>query len=268
MEIEKVVKDLNRLNTAMKKLASTKAVSDFERVEQLKKALTESRTLAMHELAAHLEQLLEQTDSRIKKSLEERRESLLQASRTAEIQCKRFGDFDRIDIFKVTYKGKKIRLEVGSETVNEFQESDGSMILARIQEERRKLQNVPFFRERFFQILQYSCLLAQREKKDWDGWVPVRLLYSYVAILRHLDSEAFMKDPAPKRSVAYSSAQFVFDLARFGRTGWTCGDHALRTQTPNMTTVSAKKAVTLPDLDVVDKLGPQFAVMKIRKLDQ
>lgn len=65
----------------------------------------------------------------------------------------------------------------------------------------------------------------------------------------------------------YSSAQFVFDLARYGRSSWACGEYVLRTQTPNMNTVAAKKAVTLPDLDTVDKLGPQFAVLKVKILN-
>jgi len=264
MDIGKAVKDINRLSLAMKKLVSTKPVSDFERVEQLKKALNEARSLSMQELATYLEQMLEETQGRINRSLEERREMLLMASKNADNKCKRFGDYDRVDIFKVSYKGKKIRLELGSEPVCEFEESDGSKILARIQDERRKLEESPFSRERFFQVLQYACSVAQRERKDTDGWVPIRLLHAYVALLRNLDSDSFLKDPSPKRAAPYSTAQFVFDLARFGRTGWALGDYKLRTQTPNMNTVAAKKALTLPDLDAVDKLGPQFAVLKVK----
>jgi hypothetical protein len=265
MDISKVAKDINRLNLAVKKLVSTKAVSDFERVEQLKKAVNEARNVSINELSKHLEQILEETQARINTSLQERRETLLMASKKAGLQYKRFGDYDRIDIFKVSYKGKKIRLEVGSEPVCEFEESDGAKILCRIQEERKKLDGSPFSRERFFQILQYGCSLAQREEKALDGWVPVRLLHAYVALLRHLNSDSFLKDPSPKKCETYSSAQFVFDLARFGQTGWVCGDYELRSQTPNMNTVAAKKAVTLPDLVTVDKLGPQFAVLKVKR---
>ncbi|MGB9616796.1 MAG: hypothetical protein ACPL7J_05690 [Desulfomonilaceae bacterium] len=267
MDISKVVKDINRLNLAMKKLVSPKTVSDFEKVEQLKKALQEVRNVSIEELSSYLEQTLQQTQEVINRSLEERRETLLLSAREENLQCKRFGDYDRVDIFKVSYKGKKVRLEVGSESVCDFEESDGAKVLARIQEERRKLEESPFSRERFFQILQYAWLVAQREKKDTDGWAPVRLLHAYVAMLRNLDSDKFLKDPSPKKAQPYSTAQFVFDLARFGRHGWTCGEYVLRSQTPNMNTVAAKKALTLPDLEAVDRLGPQLAVLKIKKAE-
>ncbi len=268
MEIVNVVKDIKRLNLAISKLVSKKPVTDFERVEQLKKALVEAQHLSMQELSVYLQQILEETQGRINKSLEERRETLLMGAKSAGIPCKRFGEYDRVDIFKVSYKGKKIRLELGSEPVCEFQESDGAKILDRIMVERKKLDGEPFSRERFFQIVQYGCLLAQREQKASDGWVPVRLLHAYVALLRQLNNDKFLKDPSPKKCETYSSAQFVFDLARFGKTGWACGEYILKAQTPNMSTVAAKKAVTLPDLDVVDKLGPQFALLKVKKAEQ
>lgn len=267
MDIEKVARGLNRLNILMKKVLSAKPATDFEKMEQLKKALNEAGHLGLRELSGHLDELLSETQARISSSLEERREVLLKCSRKENLQCKRFVDYDRVDIFKVSYKGKKIGLEVGSEPVCEFEESDGSKILSRLQDERRKLDESPFTRQRFFQILKYACSIAQQEKRDTDGWVPIRLIHAYVALLRNLDSDSFIVDPLPKRLEQYPTAQFVFDLARFGQNGWACGDYILRTQTPNMSTVAAKKAFILPDLEVVDKAGPQFAILKVKKLD-
>jgi hypothetical protein len=267
MEIDKVAKDINRLNLTTKKLASTKPIGDFARLELLKKALSQSQAIAFHELSNQLSALLDDTQKRIDNSLEQRREVLLKESRDAGLNSKRFGEYDRIDVFKVSYKGKKVSLEIGSEPVAEFEESDGSMACLRIQEERRKLEESSFKRERFFQLLRYSYFLSQQEQKVADQWAPIRTIYTCLTLVRNLDSESFVKTPLSKRFIPYTSAQFVFDLARFGRSGWTCGNHILRSQTPNMSTVAAKKTMTLPDLDSPDKLGAQIAVIKIVKSD-
>lgn len=268
MEIEKEIKSLSRLVSAIKKLLSAKNVADYERANHLQSVKDLIESLRIQELTAYLEQELEQIQSKIEKSLKERREALLLASRNSGIHCKRYGDFDRVDVFKVIYRGRKIRLELGSEFLIEFQESDGLKVLERIQQEKEKLENSDFSRERFFALLQYSASLAQKENKVLDGWVPINLIYFYVAILRHLDDESFLKNTAPKEFMPYSKAQFVFDLARFGRKEWTCGPYLLRTQTPNMATISAKKSITLPNLDSVEHLGNQLAVIKIIKMEQ
>ncbi len=267
MEMDKFAKDLNKLNLQIKKLGSTKVFNDYEKVEILKKAAGASDIISFSELSSQLDKLIQETQARIDTSLEQRRETLLVESRKAGFLAKRFGDYDRIDIFRVTYRGKKVRLEVGSELLEEFVESDGLKVLEKIQEERTKLHTSPFKRERFFRLLQYSCFLAQREIGGSDQWVPVRMAYAYLTLLRNLDSESFVKAPTQKKFIAYSTAQFVFDLARFGSTSWSCENYVVRSQTPNMSTVAAKKAVTLPDLANPDKLGPQLAVLKIVKSD-
>jgi len=71
--------------------------------------------------------------------------------------------------------------------------------------------------------------------------------------------------PSTRSFRGYSSAQFVFDLARFGRKDWSSGDETLRGQTPNMNTAAAGKSLTLPNLDELDKLGHQFALVRIEK---
>lgn len=120
MDIAKLVKDINRLNVAVKKLVSTKTVSDFEKAEQMKKALNEARNVSMQQLSTYLEHVLEETQDRIRKSLEERREMLLITAKNAQIPHKRFGDYDRVDIFKVSYKEKKY---VSMLVVNQFANS-------------------------------------------------------------------------------------------------------------------------------------------------
>lgn len=267
MEMDKIAKDINRLNLLINKLSSGKALGVYDKIDILNKALTESQSLSFSELSGQLEQLLNATQNHIDQLIEQRREMILAESKKAGISAKRFQDYDRIDIFKVSYKGKKVRLEIGSELVEEFDEADGTKVLQKIQEERIKLDSAPFKRERFFQLIQYSCFLAQREAGTGDQWVPIRTVYAYLTLLRNLDSDSFIKNPSLGKYTPYSTAQFVFDLARFGRSNWICENYALKTQTPNMSTVAAKKAVTLPDLQNPDKLGAQFAVLKIVKSD-
>lgn len=267
MEMDTFAKDLNRLNLTIKKLGTAKVLSDYDKIVILQKAHDQAQAVSFGELSSEVAKLIEETQARIDAALEKRRETLLTEARNSGLVAKRFGDYDRIDVFKVSYKGKKIRLEVGSELVEEFVESDGSKALQRIQNERGKLDETPFKRERFFKLLHYSCFLSQRELGAADQWVPVRTVYAYLTLLRNLDSASFVKAPSQKNFSPYSTAQFVFDLARFGQSGWTCENYVVRSQTPNMSTVAAKKAVTLPDLISPDKLGPQLAVLKIVKSD-
>lgn len=267
MEIDNLAKNLNRLNLLVKKFATSKVLTSYDKVDLLKKALNESELLFFTELSDELGVLIESEQANIDKSLGQRRETLLTESRNAGLVSKRFGDFDRIDIFKVSYKGKKVRLEIGSEPVAEFDESDGARVLERIQDQRTKLEGSPFNRERFFRLLQYSCFLGQQEIKSGDQWVPIRMVFAFLTLLRNLDSPNFIKSPSQKTFAPYSTAQFVYDLARFGRNGWSCENYVVRSQTPNMSTVAAKKAFTIPDLNNPDKLGAQLAVLKIVKSD-
>lgn len=257
MEIVRIAKELNLLNSTIKKLVKSRVHSSHHQIDLFKKALNEADALSFTELSNCLRVLIEAEQANIDESLGQRRETLPAQSRNAGLSVKRFADFDRIDIFKASYKGKKIRLEIGSEPVAEFDEFDGTKVLERIQDERIKLDNSPLKRERFFRFLQYSYFLGQWGVGSGDQWVPIRTVYSHLALLRHLDSDGFMKVSSQKNFNSYTTAQFVFDLARFGRTGWACENWVVRSQTPNMSTVAAKKAVTLPDLDVPDRLGSQ-----------
>ncbi len=127
------------------------------------------------------------------------------------------------------------------------------------------LEAQPFSREDFFRSIKDAIRLARERGKDRDGWVPVRLVHVYVALLRNLQFEDFVNKPTARSFRDYSSAQFVFDLARFGKKEWSIGDETLRAQTPNMATVSAGKSLTLPNLEELDKLGHQFALVRIEK---
>lgn len=267
MELVKTAKELNRLNLIFKKLATSRVLGSYDKVVLLKSALNQAESLSFTELADQVNKWIETVQAEIDESLQRRRETLLGEARKLGLSAKRFGDFDRIDIFKVSYKGKRVRIEIGSEPVAEFDESDGAKVLEKIQDERNKLENSPFKRERFFRLLHYSYFLSQREIGGGDQWVPIRTVFAFLTLMRNLDSPDFMKSPSPKKFSPYSTAQFVYDLARFGQNGWSFENYVVRSQTPNMSTVAAKKTFTMPDINNPDKLGPQLAVLKIVKSD-
>ncbi|GAB6064266.1 hypothetical protein [Deferrisoma palaeochoriense] len=265
MELKAQYQDFKKLTQILGKLCGRKELPDEKRIATLRSAIVAAQKLSLDGLLADLESELSDLERRINEHLTSRRERLLLAAREARVPHKRFGQYDRVGVFKVSYKGMKVRLEVGSEKVCEFAEGDGEKIFGRIQEEAAALEREPFSREGFLRTIKDACRIARERGQERDGWVQVRVLHGYVALLRHLQFEDFMKTPVAKKFRDYSSAQFAYDLARFGRSGWSLGDDMLRTMTPNMATVSAGKAITLPNLESVDTLGPQFAVLRVEK---
>jgi hypothetical protein len=266
MDLTKHLKELQRLSATLKKLnAPKKPLSDHVLADTLGEAIAAAKAFNPDELEATLEQEAEDVRKKLEDAIEHRRESLLGAAREANVSQKRFGEFDRVSFFKVSYRGKKVLFEIGSERVAECEATDGTQVLAAIQQQQAALEAQPFSRDEFFRSVRDAIRLARERGKDRDGWVPVRLVYVYVVLLRNLQFEDFMNKPSSRSFRDYSSAQFVFDLARFGKTDWSCGDETLRGETPNMATVSAGKSLTLPNLDELDKLGHQFARVRIEK---
>ena len=266
MDLGRHLKELQRLVGALKKLHATKKpLSDDHLAEALAEAIAAARLLNLSELLATLEQQARDVAGRIDSAVEHRRENLLKSARARDMPHKRFGDFDRVGPFKVSYKGKKTRLELGSELALEFEEVDGVKVFERIQQQLEALEKEPLARDELFRTIRDALRIARDRGKDRDGWVPVRSLYVYVALLRNLQFDDFVKRPTARSFREYSTAQFVYDLARFGRRDWSCGDETLRAETPNMATVSAGKAMTLPSLEEVGKLGLQFARVRVEK---
>lgn len=266
MDLNKYLKELQRLSAALKKLDATKKpLAGHVVADRLRDAIAAAKTFDPTDLLAALEQEAEVVRKKLEDATDDRRESLLTAARDANVSQKRFAEFDRVGPFKVTYKGKKVRLEIGSEPVTEFETTDGKEVLATIQQQLAALEAQPFSREDFFRWIKDAIRLVRERGKDRDGWVPVRLVHVYVALLRNLQFEDFVNKPTARSFRDYSTAQFVFDLARFGKKDWSSGDETLRGQTPNMATVSAGKSLTLPNLEEMDKLGHQFAMVRIEK---
>lgn len=266
MDFNKEIKSLQFLVTQLKGLQKPKSrLNDYQLALKLSKAETAAKSVPLPELIDSIEEHLRQINEKIKISMEERREKLLICANESNFTYKRFGDYDRITFFKISYKGKRVKFEIGSELVCQFDETDGNKIFEILKQEYDKLRNTYFEREGFFQTVKDAYKIAINRENIRNSWVPIRTLYVYISLLRNLQFNDYLKKPNPKSIREYSLAQFVFDLARFGEKGWSIGDEVLQTQTPNMATTAAGKTVTLPDLKSVTMLGPQLAVLRISK---
>lgn len=266
MDYKKEVKELQTLARYLRALETTKKpLNDFQIVGRLQKAISAAKKIALEPLITSLDEEENRLKKRINHALEERRELLLKTAKNDDVPHKRFGEYDRIRPFKILYKGKKVQLELGSEPVCQFEETDGQKLYDLIHKKLEELEGTPFSREAFFSTIKDAYYLACSRKEDQNSWVAVTKLYLYVTLLRHLHFADFLKKPNSKKFRDYSTAQFVYDLARFGKYGWSFGKEALRTRTPNMASVAAKKTMALPELESVNTLGPQFAVLKVEK---
>lgn len=266
MDFKKEIKELQSLITQLKNIQTPKkTLNDFQLAEKLQKARSVAMAITLSDLIAQLEQQEFETKQKITASLDERREKLLFTARDAGTPHKRFGEYDRVGVFKVMYKGRKVRVEIGSEMVCQLDETDGGKIYHVLKHEMEQLESSPFEREEFFKTIKEAYHLARVRDEVRDSWAPVRTVYIYTALLRNLQFDDFLKKPATKKFRDYSTAQFVYDLARFGRRGWSVGGEVLQSQTPNMATTAAGKTIALPDLDSLTGMGSQFAVLKVSK---
>ena len=154
---------------------------------------------------------------------------------------------------------------LGSETLETFNETDGRRVFARIENARAKLEGLPFVRNEFFESKKTAVGWARVRGLDRDGKVPVRTLYALLVLVRQSQDEAFMKRPGKRSFKEYSICEFIYDLARFGKQGWSAGSGGrLASQTPNMATVAKGAAITLPALDGA-KRGTQLATLWIER---
>lgn len=264
MELINHIKEFQSIVTNLKKLAnSRKPLSNNQRIVFLQNLINKSKSLGMVDFITLLENEYSETKTQLNKSLENRRETLLSAAKSAGIFYKRYGEYDRIIFFKVSYKGMKVKLEIGSELVREFEETEGIKVLQKIQEQIDLMENKPFVREMFFETMKDAIRLAQEKKKYRDGWIPIQTVYLYFGLLRNLQFEEYSNNPSSKSYQNYSKAQFVYELARFGQMGWSQGKEKLTSMPPNMATVTAGKSMILPDLENPGSLGTHMASIRI-----
>lgn len=264
MSITQHEKAIAALARALKPVAKNQSKSEVDRYQALQNALKAAQAVTFNELLGDLESEVKEAKRVMDAALDQRREQLLRAAQEHGMPHKRMTDYDRVGVFKVTYKGTKSELQVGSEAMTVVSEVDGAKLFAAIQEAADKLENVPFSRGAFFDVLKAAFGIAKAKGQLKDGAVAIKTLYPYVAVAWQLQRDQFLKTPGAKSFQEYSSAQFVYDLARFGRDGWSIGNETLSTQTPNMATISAGKAMILPALGSLEAQGPQLATLSIK----
>ena len=254
-----VEKALDRARRTVNVLVKAQDTSPSARISDLGKAIAALRELEVARVLSDLNrqhaELVETRDNALKL----RRENLARSASEAGWAVKRLKEYDFVGGFQVSYKLERVTLRLGSELLTTFDEPDGASLFSRLQEEKSKLEGFPFARQDFIESLKDAIHLARRQGKDRDGKVPIRTLYPLLVLARQGRDERFIKRPGSKSFTEYSMAQFVYDLARFGRDGWkTDRGERLCNQPPNMASIAKGATVTLPSLEGDGSGGPQL----------
>lgn len=248
MDLKAFLKTLAALSRNLRLLSRIPEAPDEDKLKHLKSAVAVLRSIPLEALTQELEQQERQLDAQREQALQSRREALHGAARERGVSSERYVDHDRVGIFTVRYAQERVRAALGSETAAEFVEAEGRKVFERLQALKENLDQNPFNREVFFGQLKTAYQLLLRDHPHPEGWVAIRLLHAVLVLVRHATDQDFLKKPQPKSFRDYSSARFVYDLARFGEAGWSCGEERLETRTPNMQTVMKGHTIALPAL--------------------
>ena len=259
-----VLNTLDRARKTVDLLVKAKDTSRAGRISALDKAIVALQEIEPARMLLTLNRersVLVQSRDEV---LKHRRENLARAAKEAGWPVKRLEEHDFAGGFQVSYKLEQVTLRLGSEPLTIFDEPDGTSLFSRLQEERSKLEGFPFARPDFIESIKDAVHLARWQGKDRDGKVPIRTLYPLFVLARQSRDSRFIKRPVAKTFTEYSMAQFVYDLARFGRDGWkTDRGERLRNQPPNMASIAKGATVTLPSLDGDGSGGPQLGAVWI-----
>jgi hypothetical protein len=261
MDLKQIVRELSQLSRKLSALSKISADRESGRLKAMRSALAALRALSLDAVRQELEAEESSLQGSVVFALDRRREMLHAAAKEMEVPSKRYSDYDRVGIFTVSYADVRVRVKVGGELVEEFPEVDGRKLFERLQEFRRALESSPFERELFFRQLKSAYTLLNRERPASEGWVSIRELYAYLVLIRNTAERDFIRSPDPRNFRRYSSAQFVFDLARFGAGGWICGAERLQSRTPNMRTVLEGQTMMLPGFEGSDQ--PPIADLRV-----
>ena len=261
-----VLKTLDRARKAVDLLVKARDTSRTGRISALDKAIAALQEVdparVLSALNGERSELVRSRDE----ALAHRRENLVRSAKEAGWPVKRLKEYDFAGGFQVSYKLEQVTLRLGSEALTTFDESDGASLFSRLQAERSKLEEFPFVRSDFIESIKDAIHLARQQGKDRGGKVPIRTLYPLFVLARHSRDARFLKRPVTKSFTEYSMAQFVYDLARFGRDGWkTDRGERLCNQAPNMASIAKGATVTLPSLDGDGSGGPQLGAIWVDK---
>lgn len=264
--VGEMLKTLDKARKAAGALTKSKEPGLTEALLLLEKTIEALRAVCIDSLLRDLERQRAELSQLADQALARRREDLLHAANTAGWRARRMQDYDHVDCFRINYKQARVTLQLGSEICQTFDEIDGQKVFVRIQEARSELDRFPFSRDVFFRAVKNAIRLAKMQGLDRDGKVAIRRLYPLLVLVRQSNDEAFMKRPGTRNFREYSICHFLYDLARFGKSGWSISDgERLASQTPNMRTIAKGEALTLPVLGDEGQ-GIQLAALWIEKV--
>ena len=248
--ISDILKALDKARKAVSLVAKRADISLNDALAIRKRAIAALQKLTLEPALRDLEHERDRLVQRREDALIRRREELKRCAERAMWVVRRMTHGDYVGCFKVTYKQERVTVHVGSEILARLDEFDGVELFTRLQEAQSALDAISFHRDRFFRALKDAISLARSQGQDRDGKVPIRKLYPLMVLVRQSRDDGFLKRPMQKSFSDYSSAQFVYDLARFARDGWSARvTKRLSSQTPNMATISRGATMTLPSLD-------------------
>ena len=257
-------KTLDRARKAIGPLVTGKSMGRSDRIAALSKTIGTLQEMDLPSMVSALNRERSALQRGVEEALRDRREHLVKSAKESGTPIKRLKEYDYVGGFRVDYRKERVTLSLGSEALTTFEEPDGAAVLARVQEERCRLEKVPFDREEFIEAMKDAIQLAKRQGKDREGKVPIRVLYPLFVLARHGRDEGFLKRPGQRSFAEYPTAQFVFDLARFGRDGWrTSRGERLCNQAPNMASIAKRGSVTLPVLESDGSGGTQLGAVWI-----
>ena len=262
--LPEVVKALDKARRTVNLLVKAQDTSPVNRISILGKTIAALQEVEVERVLSDLNHQRSALVQSRDEALRHRRETLNRAAKEAGWPVKRLKEHDFVGGFQVNYKLERVTLRMGSESLTTFDEPDGASLFARLQQEKSKLEGFPFARSDFIESIKDAIHLARRQGKDRDGKVPIRTLYPLFVLARQSRDERFIQLPVTKSFTEYPPAQFVYDLARFGRDGWkTERGERLCNQPPNMASINKGVTVTLPLLDGDGSGGPQLGAVWI-----
>ena len=243
------LRTLNRARKAISLVRQNRDTSPIQALGDLDKAIAALQNLISGDALSNLEQERNRLVHHRDNLLTNMRADLKRSAEDAGWVVTRRAHYDYVGCFTVGYKQKRVTVHVGSEMFATIDEVDGNKLFTYLQEARNTLDGVSFDRKDFFQTLKGAISLSRTQGLSRQGKVPIRPLYPMMVLVWQSRAEGFLKEPTQRLFTDYSRAQFVYDIARFGRDGWTLESERLASQTPNMATIGRGATMTLPSLD-------------------
>lgn len=257
-------KKIEAASRALKRLSKPK--SQDETIKSLRELRQITVDFDWKAFAGEIAAKLQEAEGQYDRHMAVRRESILRAARQKNIPADRRENEDQVDVFRLKYSGEKIVITFAGEEVISLKETDAEKILAKVTDVRRKLESVPFSRDRFFNLVKRTFQRIQQTapNKVRDGGIPIKELYLEILLEAALGSDRFRKRPSRQTFPEYHRAQFYYDFARFEAGGMIVGDSKLTCKTPSL--AQANERVSIPRLS--EPLGPgtQVFLIQIQKL--